>query len=336
MHKATIRPLPRLNRRAVLTGALAAPFFVMRAADANPTDCRSWVRELRREALSRGVSARVFDAAMAEAPQPVERVLELDRRQPETTLTFPEYLARVVTPQRIETAIARYRENQGVLARVGERYGVQPRFIVALWGIESNFGQLTGGFNVFAALATLAYDGRRSQFFRGELFNALRIAEQQRITPRDMRGSWAGAMGQCQFMPSSYLNFAVDFDGDGRADIWQSRPDVFASIANYLSRSGWRGDETWGREVVLPAGFDAALVDHTRVQRSPAEWQALGVRRSDGGPMPAGPAAGIVQPDGAGGPAFFAYGNFRVILRWNRSFRFAIAVGILADRVDAA
>lgn len=325
-----------LNRRAVLAGALSLPVVAAAPARANQVDYRTWVRELRREALTRGVSARVFDAAIAEAQQPIDRVLELDRRQPESTLTFPEYLARVVTPQRIETAIARFRENQAILGRVTERFGVQGRFIVALWGIESNFGQLTGGFNVFGALATLAYDGRRSQFFRGELLNALRIAEQQRIAPRDMRGSWAGAMGQCQFMPSSYLNFAVDFDGDGRADIWQSRPDVFASIANYLARSGWRGDETWGREIVLPPGFDTGLIDYTRVQRAPAEWQSLGVRRSDGGPMPAGPAAGIVQPDGAGGPAFFAYSNFRVIMRWNRSFRFAIAVGTLADRIDAA
>ncbi len=336
MYKVTIRETALLNRRTVLAGALSLPVATATSAFANPVDYRSWVRELRREALSRGVSARVFDAAFAEAQQPIDRVLELDRRQPESTLTFPEYLARVVTPQRVETAIARARENQAILARVAERFGVQARFIVALWGIESNFGQLTGGFNIFGALATLAYDGRRSQFFRGELLNALRIAEQQRIAPREMRGSWAGAMGQCQFMPSSYLNFAVDFDGDGRADIWQSRPDVFASIANYLARSGWRGDETWGREIVLPPGFDASLVDYTRVQRAPAEWQALGVRRLDGGPMPAGPAAGIVQPDGAGGPAFFAYSNFRVIMRWNRSFRFAIAVGTLADRIDAA
>ncbi len=302
---------------------------------ANPTQFRTWVRELRREALSRGVSARTFDAAMAEVPQPVDRVLELDRRQPEQTLTFPEYLARVVTPQRIETGIARYRENLATLNRVGAQYGVQPRFIVALWGIESGYGQFTGGFNVFAALTTLAYDGRRAAFFRGELFNALRIAEQNRITPRAMRGSWAGAMGQCQFMPSSYLNFAVDFDGDGRSDIWQSKPDIFASIANYLARSGWRGDETWGREVVVPPGFDPSQVEYTRVTRSPAAWQAMGVRRVDGCPMPGGPEAGLVQPDGPAGPSFFAYPNFRVIMRWNRSFRFAIAVGTLADSIDA-
>src|SRR5262245_42185911 len=250
---------------------------------------------------------------MAEVPQPNARVLELDQRQPEQTLTFPEYLARVVTPQRIETGIARYRENLSTLNRVAQQYNVQPRFIVALWGIESGYGQFTGGFNVFVALTTLAYDGRRSAFFRDELFKALRIAEQHRIQPREMRGPWAGAMGQCQFMPSSYLNFAVDFDGDGRADIWQSKPDIFASIANYLSRSGWRGDEGWGREVVVPRGFDPGQVEYQRVTRTPAEWQTMGVRRADGGPMPAGPQAGLVQPDGADGPTFFAYPNFRVI-----------------------
>jgi membrane-bound lytic murein transglycosylase B len=327
----------RISRRIALwtfgLGALAA--LAGAPARANPIEFRTWVRALRREAMSRGISARTFDAAMAEVPQPVERVLELDRRQPEQTLTFPEYLARVVTPQRIETGIARYRENLALLNRVAAQYNVQPRFIVALWGIESGYGQFTGGFNVFAALATLAYDGRRASFFRDELLKALRIAERNRVAPRTMRGSWAGAMGQCQFMPSSYLNFAVDFDGDGRADIWQSLPDVFASIANYLARSGWRGDETWGREVVLPPGFDPNQIEYTRITRSPAEWQAMGVRRADGGPMPEGPPAGLVQPDGDGGPTFFAYPNFRVIMRWNRSFRFAIAAGTLADSIAA-
>jgi membrane-bound lytic murein transglycosylase B len=322
----------RISRRVAL-GALAG--LASRPAWANPTEFRAWVRELRRDALTHGISGRTFDAAMAEVPQPVARILELDQRQPEQTLTFPEYLARVVTPQRIETGIARYRENLPTLNRVAQHYSVQPRFIVALWGIESGYGQFTGGFNVFAALTTLAYDGRRAAFFRDELFKALRIAEQHRIQPREMRGSWAGAMGQCQFMPSSYLNFAVDFDGDGRADIWQSKPDIFASIANYLSRSGWHGDESWGREVVLPRGFDPGQVEYQRVTRTPAEWQAMGVRRADNGPMPAGPQAGLVQPDGADGPTFFAYPNFRVIMRWNRSFRFAIAAGTLADSIDA-
>jgi membrane-bound lytic murein transglycosylase B len=327
----------RISRRTVL-GGLAA-LAATGPARANPTEFRTWVRELRRDALARGISARTFDLAMAEVPRPVDRILELDQRQPEQTLTFPEYLARVVTPQRVDTGIARYRENQATLARVAQQYNVQPRFIVALWGIESGYGQFTGGFNVFAALTTLAYDGRRASFFRDELFKALRIADQHRIAPHDMRGSWAGAMGQCQFMPSSYLTFAVAFDGSGRPDIWQSRPDVFASIANYLSRSGWRGDEGWGREVALPPGFDPSQVEYTRVTRTPAEWQAMGVRplaaagaarAGDGGS-----AAGLVQPDGADGQTFFAYPNFRVIMRWNRSTRFAIAVGTLADSIDA-
>jgi membrane-bound lytic murein transglycosylase B len=323
----------RISRRIAL-GALAGLAVAAGPALANPTEFRAWLRELRRDALGRGISARTFDAAMAEVPRPVDRVLELDQRQPEQTLTFPEYLARVITPQRIETGIARYRENLPTLTRVAQQYNVQPRFIVALWGIESGYGQFTGGFNVFAALTTLAYDGRRSAFFRDELFKALRIAEQHRIAPREMRGSWAGAMGQCQFMPSSYLSFAVDFDGDGRADIWQSKPDVFASIANYLTRSGWHGDEGWGREVVLPRGFDPGQVQYTTVTRTPAEWQAMGVRPL-GAPMSGGPAAGLVQPDGGEGQTFFAYPNFRVIMRWNRSTRFAIAVGTLADSIDA-
>jgi membrane-bound lytic murein transglycosylase B len=323
-----------MQRRPFLAGLVAALATApLCRADAAETTFEAWVKAFRQEAIGKGIPVAVVDQSLA-GVAPIPRVLELDRRQPETTLTFDEYIARVVNGARVETGRARLQDNRDLLARVGQAYGVQPRFIVSLWGIETDFGRLTGNFSIISALATLAYDGRRSAFFREELLNALRIVARGHITPQELRGSWAGAMGQSQFMPSSYLAYAVDFDGDGRADIWNTRADVFASAANYLSKAGWRGDETWGREVHLPGGFDRTLVDHTKVQKPLAEWHTLGVRRKDGGNLPARDlSASLIQPGGAEGPSFLIYNNYRVLLRWNRSLYFATAVGFLADRI---
>ena len=305
-------------------------------AHANTTDFAAWLQALRAEARQKGLSQRTIDDALSNVA-PIARVLELDRRQPETTLTFDQYIGRVVNDVRADTARQRIVENRELLLQVSNRFNVQPRFIVALWAIETDFGRLTGGFPVIDALATLAYDGRRSTFFREELFNALRIIERTGVRARDMKGSWAGAMGQSQFMPSSYLAYATDFDGDGKADIWNSRPDVFASIANYLSKVGWRSNETWGRQVRLPAGFDQALVDDRQLKKGSktlAEWQALGVRKVDGSVLPQREVSGwIVQPGGSDGPSFLVYPNYRALLNWNRSLFFATAVGYLADRI---
>ncbi len=303
---------------------------------ANTVDFDTWLEALRLEARQKGLSQRTIADALSNVA-PIARVLELDRRQPETTLTFDQYVTRVVNDARAETARQRVVENRELLLQVSSRFNVQPRFIVALWAIETDFGRITGGFPVIEALATLAYDGRRSAFFREELLNALRIIERTGVRARDMKGSWAGAMGQSQFMPSSYLAYATDFDGDGKADIWNSRPDVFASIANYLSKVGWRMNETWGRQVRLPAGFDPALIDDRQLKKgskSLADWQALGVRKTDGSPLPQREVSGwIVQPGGSDGPAFLVYQNFRALLHWNRSLFFATAVGYLADRI---
>ena len=320
------------SRRTFL-GALGATAAFPHAVLANDMPFEVWLRGFREEAVQKGMKPGTLDQALA-GIAPIGRVLELDRSQPEVRLTFEQYFARVVNKVRIDTGRARLAENRDLLARVAQRYAVQSRFIVALWAVETDFGRLTGGFNIFAALATLAYDGRRSQFFREELLNAIRIVDKGHIKASDMRGSWAGAMGQSQFMPSSYLAYAVDFDGDGRADIWNSRADVFASIANYLVRAGWKGDETWGRTARLPAGFSRELVDHNKVTKTLAEWQALGVRTADGGDLPGRDlAASIVQPDGEGGRAFLVYNNFRSIMRWNRSVNFATSVGLLADSI---
>ena len=293
---------------------------------------QAWLEELRTEAIAKGMKPDVVGLAL-DGIDPIERVIELDRRQPEFTLTFNQYVSRVAPAARIKKGRQRFEENRALLEEVGSRIGVQPRFLVALWGIETDFGRLTGGFNVINALATLAFDGRRSKYFRRELMNALQIASDGHMNPTDMTGSWAGAMGQPQFMPSSFLRFAIDYDGDGRRDIWTSRPDVFGSAATYLKSVGWLDDQTWGREIKLPAGFDEGLADLKVVKRM-GKWQALGVRRVDGTDLPARQLeASIVIPDEESGRAFLVYENFRNILKWNRSSYFAITVGILADEI---
>ncbi|MDO3377730.1 lytic murein transglycosylase [Geoalkalibacter halelectricus] len=295
-------------------------------------DFSAWVEEFRAEARAAGISAELLDRALADLT-PLERVIELDRRQPEFTQTFEEYLARRVTDARVEEGRAMLARYPSWLNKIAEQYGVQPRFIVALWGLESNYGRHTGSFSIIQSLATLAYEGRRGAFFRNELLHALKIVDAGHISLERMTGSWAGAMGQAQFMPSTFSNFAVDGDGDGRIDIWHSIPDVFASAANYLSRHGWRDDQTWGRPVRLPKGFDASLAGLDQRKRL-SEWQRLGVRRIDGRSLPTRDLqASLLLPEGVDGPAYLVYDNFRVLLRWNRSNVFAVSVGLLADRL---
>ncbi len=291
----------------------------------------SFLDGVRDEARARGLKEATIAAALNDV-RPILRVIELDRRQPEFTLTFDQYMSRVVSPSRVEKGRTRLAEHATLLRRVADRFRVQPRFIVALWGIETDFGRFKGGFPVIASLVTLAHDGRRSAYFRRELFNALRILDEGHITPKEMVGSWAGAMGQNQFMPSSFLRFAVDYDGDGRRNIWTSREDVFASTANYLARSGWRGDQTWGRRVRLPTDFDAALIG-LKIRKGLREWQRIGVRRHDGSDLPRrNLSASVIRHDKTG-PAYVVYNNYRTILKWNRAHFFAIAVGRLADRI---
>jgi membrane-bound lytic murein transglycosylase B len=217
---------------------------------------------------------------------------------------------------------------------VQQRFNVQPRFIVALWGIESDFGKTQGSYSVPAALATLAYEGRRGPMFRGELMSSLKILDQGHIRPDNMLGSWAGAMGQCQFMPSTFLSYAVDFDGDGRRDIWNNRADVLGSIANYLARLGWRGSESWGHEVAVPGNLDARVAGLDS-RRPLAEWMRMGVR-SVGAPLTGREAAeaSLLLPDGLGGRALLVFDNFRATMRWNKSVKFAASVGMIADGID--
>jgi len=340
------RSFPGIVLGLLVWPALAAAAFAQDGEVAEPPPFGAWLAELESEARERGVSEATITAALAEL-EPDPKVIEYDRRQPEFTQTFEEYLTARVSDSRIERGRQKIAEHRELLADVAAEYGVQPRFIAAIWGMETNYGAYTGGMSLVRSLATLAWDRRRSEYFRTQLLDVLEIIDAGHIAPDRATGSWAGAMGQPQFMPASFRAFAQDFDGDGRRDIWTSEADVFASIANYLARHGWRDDMTWGRQVRLPAAMSAsdpvlaqasppsscarALRDHTR-QLSLAEWQDRGVRRLSGDNLPERDfLASLVEPAGGEGPAFLTYSNFRAILRYNCSNYYALAVGHLAD-----
>lgn len=293
----------------------------------------SWLADFKHEAVRKGISEHTVERAF-QGVHPIPRIIELDRKQPEGTMTFSKYRERVINDARVQQGRRLYQEHRALLDATAKKYGVPASYIVALWGIETSYGNNTGGFGVVPALATLAYDGRRSEFFRDELIKALQIIDQGHITHDRMKGSWAGAMGQNQFMPSSFHAYAVDGNGDGRRDIWNSLPDVFASTANYLGTSGWKFDERWGRAVKLPSGFSKGDVGlDTRLPL--AAWREKGVTLPDGSMLPVidGMSASVVTPDGIGGAAYLVYDNYRVIMKWNKSTYFATSVGLLADRI---
>ena len=309
-------------------------------------DFQTWLEGVRVEALRLGISRKVVETALT-GIEPVPQILERDRAQPEFKLTFDTYLNRIVTRENIARGQQMLARHKAVLDQVSRRYGVSPRAIVGIWGIETRYGAVKANTPVIPALATLAFDARRPQFFRNELFATLRILDKGYITLPELKGSWAGAMGQPQFMPSSYLAYAEDFDGDGRRDIWGNEADVFASIANYLARHGWTDGQTWGREVRLPEGFAARIAEYARsgksgcraidgltVDRPLAEWQRAGVRRINGSDLPqAELVAALALPDGPGGRAFLVYRNYQSVLRYNCAHHYALTVGTLADRI---
>lgn len=302
---------------------------------ANEESFESWVNEFKKEAKNKGISDDVVEKAM-KGVKPIPRIIELDRKQPEGTMTFAKYQKRVITDARIQQGRRLYKEHKELLEKTAKEYGVPAQYIVALWGIETSYGNNTGGFKVVTALATLAYDGRRSKYFRGELINALKILDEGHISHENMKGSWAGAMGQNQFMPSSFKSLAVDGNGDGKRDIWTSLPDVFASSANYLKKNGWKEDERWGRRVKLPPHIKKGQIGK-KIKRDLQTWKNMGVTLLGGEPIPvvAGMKAAVVAPDGLNGPAYLAYHNYSVIMRWNNSTYFATSVGLLADQIAA-
>ena len=302
------------------------------AAHAQQRPFETWLQDVRSGALKAGISSATVDAALA-GLEPLQEVIERDRTQPEFTLDFRTYLARVVSPGRIAEGQRMLADHGELLRDVGKRHGMPPELLAAVWGIESNYGRVQGDFLVVQALATLAYDGRRAALFRGELLNALRILDQGHVELGAMKGSWAGAMGQLQFMPTTFLRYAQDGDGDGRKDIWGSAADALESAANYMA-ANWQPGLRWGRQVSVPANFNTALSGLNRT-RTLTQWQALGVRLPGKEALPRDTVrAAIIFPDtGTREPAFLVYQNYRVLLRWNRSNFFALAVGHLADRL---
>ncbi|QEA39076.1 lytic murein transglycosylase [Pistricoccus aurantiacus] len=294
-------------------------------------DFVDWVATFRREARDQGIGESVLVSAF-EGVRFQPRVIELDGAQPEFVRPIWSYLDTAVSATRIEQGRKQLAAHEGAASAAAQRYGVPKEILVAIWGIESNYGANFGGFSTIDALATLAFEGRRSEFAKQELMAALRILQAGDIDASRMRGSWAGAMGHTQFMPSSFEAYAVDGDADGHRDIWGSIPDVMASTAHYLDRAGWRAGEPWGVEVTLPQGFDYTQAS-AAIRRSSEQWASEGVAALNGRALPNFDEAAILVPAGASGPAFLVGPNFRAILRYNNATSYALAVGTLANRI---
>ena len=318
-----------VTRRLLLA---AVPAIMAAPAQAMPDSFQLFLNGLKVEARHAGISRTTLDNALA-GLAPNQKVLDRDRHQPEFTLTWARYRTLVINDKRIADGRQTVAANRSLLSRVTDRYPVGPGVICGIWGLESGFGVTTGDFRVVEALATLAWDGRRASFFRGELMEALKILDHGDVVPAKMTGSYAGAMGQPQFMPSSYLRYAVDFEGNGRRDIWTSKPDVLASIANYLVRSTWRPGESWGQTVLAPAGLAAP---GRSVMKPVGDWARQGVRPAQGRwAAPSDAPAALLAPDGPDGDAFLVFANFAAIRRYNPSDFYALAVGLLGDQVLA-
>lgn len=310
-----------------------------------PKDFGVWLEGVRAEARGIGISEAIIQSALKDV-KPVRRIIKRDRNQAEFKLTLKTYRDRVVNQRTIDRGRAMSRKHRDLLAKVSAKYGVQGRVILAIWGIETRYGGVKANVPIISSIATLAYDKRRSKYFRSQLIAILKMLDRGYIEQENLLGSWAGAMGQPQFMPSSYLAYAQDFDGDGRRDIWKNTGDVLASIANYLAVHGWKPDMTWGRAVQIPDGLPARLGKFTR-RAAPgcrartsepkrlSEWQAAGVRRIDGSDLPTRDlSAVLVMPDGPDGPdAFLVYRNYAAIMAYNCAHLYAVTVGLLSDRI---
>jgi membrane-bound lytic murein transglycosylase B len=308
-------------------------FMFMAPAHADETGFAHWVHTFKPRAAAQGLDPAFLNNALRQVTY-LPRVIALDQKQPEHKITFAQYKKNILTPQRIADGRAKMAEYKYLLSHVKNTYGVPPQYIVALWGIETNYGRITGGFDILSSLATLAYEGRRAAFFEKELIGALKILQGGHAGTDKLTGSWAGAMGQCQFMPTSYHKYAVDGDGNGTVDIWNSMPDIFASMANYLSTEGWDGDMRWGRAVRVPPSIPTSIYGRENM-RPLSYWRQMGVSPivmpSDG----SNPLAALVKPDGPEKQVYMVYGNYNVIMHWNKSTYFAISVGLLADSIGS-
>jgi membrane-bound lytic murein transglycosylase B len=330
----------------VLLTAVSAGAQVAIPVPAPRPEFSEFLAQLKSQAIARGIRAETVELALSSL-EPLEVVIERDRTQAETVLTIDQYLQRRLTRGFVRTAREKAAAHRALLRKVSATYGPPPSLLVAVWGMESNFGRFTGTRPIVQALATLAWEGRRGPFFTAELMDALQVIDQGYIELENMKGSWAGAMGQAQFMPSSYLAHAQDFDGDGRRDIWGTLPDVFASIANYMKAYGWQPGHAWGREVKLPAGGADPLIEKIGLRESGcrasreltvaiplARWQALGVRTVTGAALPkVDRMASLLR---AGRKNYLVYPNYDTLLGYNCAHAYALAVGLLADRIGAS
>lgn len=325
----------------LLTAALMAP--QQTAVETSSRPFEEWLQDLIAEAHARGFSDELIGATLS-GLTPVSRVVERDSSQAEFTITLDRYFATRVTPRIVRIGRRHAMQERTVLRRIQSAYGVSPGIVLAIWGMESHYGEFTGAYPVFQALATLAWQPRRSEFFRGELFKALSIVSGGYIDARTMTGSWAGAMGQPQFMPSSYLDHAVDFDKDGLRDIWHSKTDTLASIASYLKDYGWETGQTWGREVTIPQEARTHIADiplrdagcsakRLMTERRPLDvWREAGVRLKAGGPLPRSDIPTSLVD--VGGRSFLVYPNYETILDYNCAHLYALSVAMLADRLQ--
>lgn len=346
-HSSSSFVLRSLFSKVIFSGALLFSSYLTANDLVNEKPSfETYIEAIKKEALEKGYSPAIIESSFEKVTFH-QRAVSSDKRQPEKVETLDTYLPKRVPNWKIERARNEYKNHKDLLTKIGEKYGVQPRFIVALWGLETNFGKIMGNYNVISALSTMAYEGRRETFFKKQLWAALTILEEGHISIENMKGSWAGAMGQNQFMPTSFLSYAVDGDGDGKKDIWGNHADVFSSMANYLKNEGWNDELTWGRQVKLPEGFDTKLAipkntgsranwlkAWSKTEKTLAQWQALGVRRADGTNLPSvDVTAALVFPDDEKGRAYLAYDNYKSLMHWNLSYYFVSSVGHLSDRI---
>lgn len=321
-----------MNRRSFAALLALAP-LLPRPALADPKFEAFIQNSLWPRAKAAGIPRELFDRAFKGITDPDPAVLKLAANQPEFTSTTGDYLSKAVTPIRISTGKTKKAEEEALLSAIEKKYGVDRHILLGIWGMESNFGKDKGSMSVIRSLATLAYTGRRKAYGNAQLIAALKILQKGAAKPEDFKGSWAAAMGHTQFIPTSYLSYAVDWTGDGAKDIWNSRQDALASTANYLAKAGWKSDRPWGWEVTLPKNFDVALIGRSK-WRSVAAWEKLGVKRADGQKFGSRDAEAFVMvPQGVNGPRFLVTGNFLAIMDYNLSHSYALAVGHLADRI---
>ncbi|GGF53397.1 lytic murein transglycosylase [Alteromonas lipolytica] len=308
--------------------------FTAVAQQAEQQQFEQYKETLKAEAVAAGFGRQFVENVFATIYYRAT-VVKADKNQPESKITLDKYLKTRVPDWKVTQAVTLLNEHHALLTKIGKEYGVQPRFIVALWGNESNFGRIQGSYPVLSALASLAFEGRREALFKKQFMAALTILQEGHIMLKDFNGSWAGAMGQSQFIPTSFLQYAVDYDGDGRKDIWNTPADVFTSIANFLASEGWQVNQTWGRQVSVKDGFNFELAGLAKANFKPLTfWQQQGVRRFNGKDLPAVAInASLIMPDGKDGRIYLVYQNFHTLMKWNRSSYFGISVSYLSERI---